>query len=242
MEQLLTAKIDVTKAKEAEEKKDITNKMTTKVEGEASGQLGELMKELEASKKRQDLLLQKVRELQGTANAEPSASAAAADVDTLGLTSAQLNAGETNTAGSDNDPAADVWLEFTADVSKIPVAPASLAGMKESDRTQVSTLKAFCSAIPWGAPTPAVTFHVIGVHPSVAHGLVGSSMWEECWGEKHGRITTTHIIPYSLFSVLKYAVEQLKDAPDDKTTEEGRNRWTQAKSEAADRRVRGKPY
>ena len=71
---------------------------------------------------------------------------------------------------------------------------------------------------------------------------MGDSIWQECWGEKHARITTTHIVPYSMISVLKYAVEQLNAAPDAKAMEEGKNRWTQAKTEAAERRRHGTPY
>ena len=187
-------------------------------------ELATALLELETFKQQQSDLMQKIQDLQAAA-ATPSAPTE-----------------EGSTVDADNDPASDVWREFSADISKVPVAPGSLQAMEPSDKAQVTTLKAFCAAIPWGAPTPAVTFHVLGTHPSIAHGLVGDGIWRDCWGEKHGRITTSHIVPYSLFSILKYAVDQVKETPDAKSVEEGKNRWAQAKTEAAERRVRGKPY
>ena len=142
----------------------------------------------------------------------------------------------------DNDPAADVWREFTADVALLPKIPEDLKGMIDADKEQFRLLTAFFAAMPWGAPTPAVTFHVLGAHPSVVHGLVGDTMWEECWGEKHARITNSHIVPFSLIGVLKFAVEQAKATPSTKILEEGKNRWTQAKADATERRKRGSPY
>ena len=67
-------------------------------------------------------------------------------------------------------------------------------------------------------------------------------MWEECWGEKHGRITTTHIVPYSILNVLKYAVAQTTTQPDATELEEGETRWQQARTDAAKRREHGANY
>ena len=107
---------------------------------------------------------------------------------------------------------------------------------------QVTTLTSFFQAVPWGAPLPTLTFHVLGAHPSVVHGLIGDQMWQEVWGEKHNRITTQHMVPYCILNVLKLAVEQRQDVPSAEALEEGRNRWTEAKRAAADRRSRGSPY
>ena len=191
--------------------------------------LQKALDDLEHFKQEQAKLMKTISDLQAA-----QASAAAAPQ--------QAAAPAASSEAVDNDPPTDVWREFSADITKVPLPPDTLTAMEESDKVQVATLKAFCAAIPWGAPTPAVTFHVLGVHPSVAHGLTGTPIWEECWGEKHARITTEHIVPYSLFSVLKFAVERIKEAPDATAAEAGKNRWNQAKAEAAERRVRGKPY
>ena len=141
---------------------------------------------------------------------------------------------------ADNDPATDLWRELTADISMIPTLPSPMPDSEQ--KKQVTTLSAFFAAIQWGAPLPAMTFHVLGAHPSVVHGLIGDSMWKECWGDKHARITTQHIIPYSILNVLKFAVERAKATPDTATLENGKARWKEARTEAAKRRERGGPY
>ena len=149
------------------------------------------------------------------------------------------SAAQPNPAGGDNDPDLDLWREFKADVNLLPTAPTALA---DTDKAQVTTLAAFFAAIPWGATLPAVTFHVLGAHPSVVHGLIGDSMWQECWGEKHGRITPAHIVPYSLLDVLKFSVERAKATPDSAELEDGKARWHEARKVATERRARGTPY
>ena len=67
-------------------------------------------------------------------------------------------------------------------------------------------------------------------------------MWNEAWGEKSGRITNEHIIPYSILNVLKLAVERTQTTPDLDTLENGKERWAAAKKEAAKRREHGAQY
>ena len=139
----------------------------------------------------------------------------------------------------DNDPIHDVWLECEIDRSLIPPPKSDLS---PSDQTQVTTLTAFFQAVPWGAQLPTLTFHVLGAHPSVAHSLIGDQMWKEVWGEKYGRVTAEHMVPYCILNVLKLAVEQRQEVPNTEALEDGRNRWVEAKRSAAARRARGSPY
>ena len=67
-------------------------------------------------------------------------------------------------------------------------------------------------------------------------------MWKECWGDKRARITTEHIVPYSVPNVLKVAVQQTNTAPDTATLENGTARWQEARAEAAKRREHGAQY
>ena len=76
----------------------------------------------------------------------------------------------------------------------------------------------------------------------MVHGFIGDTMWKECWGDKHARITTQRFIPYSVLNVLKFAVQQANTAPDTATLENGKARWKEARTEAAKRRERGGPY
>ena len=142
-------------------------------------------------------------------------------------------------AGGDNDPEKDVWRELTPDINLLPKAEGQLG---DNDQKQLDLLAAVFTAVPWGAPMPALTFHVLGAHPSIVHGLIGDHMWKEVWGEKHSRITEAHIVPYSVLEVLKLAVERWKVQPDAETIKCGKERWHEAKTEAAKRRVRNSPY
>ena len=67
-------------------------------------------------------------------------------------------------------------------------------------------------------------------------------MWKEGWGEKHARITTEHIVPYSILNVLKYAVAQTNTQPDATELEGGETRWQEARTIAAKRREHGAHY
>ena len=175
--------------------------------------------ELEQFKQKQAQLMDTIQQLQTTA-AEPQTSEAAA-------------------APKDNDPSRDVWLECLIDPKLIPPPNEALPA---SDQEQITTLAAFFKAVPWGATLPTLTFHVLGIHPSVAHGLVGDQLWQAIWGEKQGRVTTEHMVPYCILNVLKLAVEQGKSVPTEMALEEGRKRWTEAKRAATIRRERGSPY
>ena len=183
---------------------------------DADPELKKALQELETFKTQQTELMQKIQDLQaaaGTASSNPTAR--------------------------DNDPIHDVWLECEIDKSLIPPPKSDLA---PSDQTQVTRLTSFFQAVPWAAQLPTLTFHVLGAHPSMAHSLVGDQMWKDVWGEKSSRVTTEHMVPYCILNVLKLAVEQRQEVPNNESLEEGRNRWAEAKRAAAARRARGSPY
>ena len=189
--------------------------------------------ELDEAERLTTLLTLQLQQLQNAAaGAQPQAAPP-----TPGAASAQSAAAAAQ--GEDNEPEVDLWRELTPDASLLP----ELTGTpSEAEATQLATLAAFFVAVPWGAPLPALTFHVLGAHPSVVHGLIGDEMWKEAWGEKQGRITNAHMIPYSVLNVLKLAVEQRQMQPDADALENGKLRWQTAKKEATLRRVRATPY
>ena len=189
--------------------------------------------ELDEAKRLTTLLTLQLQQLQ---NATAGAQAQAAPP-TPGAASAQGAAAAAQV--EDNEPELDLWRELTPDASLLP-NPAGTP--TEAEATQLDTLAAFFGAVPWGSPLPALTFHVLGAHPSVVHGLIGDEMWKEAWGEKQGRITNAHMIPYSILNVLKLAVERRQMQPDADALENGKLRWQTAKKEATLRRVRATPY
>ena len=144
-------------------------------------------------------------------------------------------------SSADNDPAKDLWREFTAaDVTLLPTLPSPMPASEQ--KSQATMLAAFFKAVPWGSTLPALTFHVLGAHPSVVHGIIGDPLWKDCWGDKHGRITNAHIVPYSILNMLKWAVEQAQLIPDATAMEEGKERWLGARADAAKRRGHGAQY
>ena len=141
--------------------------------------------------------------------------------------------------GGDNDPMIDLFREMTPDVNELPDPNGPMLG---PDKKQVDTLSAFFSAMPWGSSLPALTFHVLGAHPSIVHGLIGDKMWQETWGEKHERITTMHMVPYSILNVAKLALERMKIQPDVDTLADGKARWMEAGVQTSKRRQLSSPY
>ena len=211
---------------------------TSAMEVSPPGKQDALATALEEIKKHKELIAQ----LQaGVANSAPaaasseSASPAATEAERAVEAANSLKA----STGGDNDPLADLWRELAPDVNSLPKPEGAMAA---SDKKQVDVLSAFFTAVPWGSPLPALTFHVLGAHPSIVHGVIGDKMWQEAWGEKHKRITTTHMVPYSILNVLKLAVERMKILPDADTLADGKARWTAAKEETAKRRQLSTPY
>ena len=139
---------------------------------------------------------------------------------------------------ADNDPASDLWREMKVDLALIP----KLENLAPDVELQLATLAAFFAAVPWGSPLPAITFHVMGAHPSTVHTIVGDHLWREVWKEKADKITNSFMVPFSLVNVLKHAVEAAKVQPSDTVVAEGVARLLEAKKIAANRRQRNSPY
>ena len=139
---------------------------------------------------------------------------------------------------ADNDPASDLWREMKVDLALIP----KLENLAPDVELQLATLAAFFAAVPWGSPLPAITFHVMGAHPSTVHTIVGDHLWREVWKEKADKITNSFMVPFSLVNVLKHAVEAAKVQPTDTVVAEGVARLLEAKKIAANRRQRNSPY
>lgn len=110
------------------------------------------------------------------------------------------------TVQQEHEKWADLWLDFHAEPDQLPKAS------DEPSPEELATLTALLSmfaAIPWGTSLPTLNFEALGAAPSLVHGLVGDSIWQECWKDRHPHISGTHMVPYKLLNIIKSAVLEL---------------------------------
>ena len=76
----------------------------------------------------------------------------------------------------------------------------------------------------------------------MVHTLVGDTMWQECWGERHGRVNHTNMVPFKLSNILKWMTEQASLQMQQDDLADGEARYAAAKNAAESRRTGGSPY
>ena len=96
----------------------------------------------------------------------------------------------------------DCGKEFTADMVDLPThAPPS-----ELDVERLTQLHTFFAAAPFNGLVPSITFEELGVPTGFIHGLVGSTIWESCWGARHTTIPQSNYIPYMLLRIVAHVI------------------------------------
>ena len=133
----------------------------------------------------------------------------------------------------------DLWLNFEAQPTLLPPAVEKLP---EDQEKAVNLLASLFMAVPWGSQLPAVHFSALGLPPSMVHTLVGDTMWQECWGERHNRVNSCNMVPYKLLNLLKYVTEQPKLQLGTDELERGQDRYEAVQLEAKRRRKLGSSY
>ena len=135
------------------------------------------------------------------------------------------------------DPMLDLHLDFKSETQLLPV----LSGSPSAEQArELGCLQALFAAVPWGAPLPTVDFKHLGAHPAFVHGLLGDTMWVDCWKERQGDITIDHMVPFKIMNILKWHRDaaQLEAAQ----LQAGRERYTAICDAAAQRSKRVGPY
>ena len=106
----------------------------------------------------------------------------------------------------------------------------------------LNVLAALYIAVPWGALLHALSFEAMGVAPPMVHTLVGDTIWQECWGERHGRVNHANMVPFKLSNILKWITEQSTLQMLKNDLAEGEARYKAVKTAADTRRRNGSPY
>ena len=133
----------------------------------------------------------------------------------------------------------DLWLNFDAKPTLLP----KLQDKPPADQqAALNALAALFMAVPWGAQLPAVNFAAIGAPPSVVHTLVGDTVWQDCWGERQGRINAQNMIPFKMLNILKWITEQALLQLEPIDLERGKVRFLAVQQAAQKRRREGSPY
>ena len=133
----------------------------------------------------------------------------------------------------------DLQLDFRSDTQLLPVL---VSNPDEERAKQLACLKALFAAVPWGAQLPTVNFRSLGAHPAFVHGLLGDTMWVDCWKARQADITVDHMVPYKIMNILKWLVERDSSSLEEAQLQLGRDRYLQICNEAAQRPKRGGPY
>ena len=134
----------------------------------------------------------------------------------------------------------DLQLEFEAATEQLPGLEGEPTG---TQKDAVDKLKALFRAVPWGSALPSVQFEQLGVQPCFFHGLVGDTIWQACWGDRHHAITLQHAVPYKLLNVARHVVEGLDTVQTDAQLDEGKTRYLTVHKEAERRKAeRRGPY
>ena len=159
------------------------------------------------------------------------------------VTIAEQNAALQAQAPSATAPAdwwEDLRPDFEAATEQLPALEGEPTG---TQKEAVDKLKALFRAVPWGSTLPSVQFEHLGVLPCFIHGLVGDTIWQACWGDRHGNITLQHAVPYKLLNVAKHVVEGFNTEQTQVQLDEGKTHYLAVQTEAEKRRVeRRGPY
>ena len=140
----------------------------------------------------------------------------------------------------DEEALKDLRLHFPASIPDLPSMEGEPSTMQKS---LLAVIWHFCRAAPFGQ-LPAVTFQQLGIPPSFAHTLVGDTVWEGYWGERHTQIADTNWVPTTMLSILKYISDiKAEEHAQHKIAETPSvARFNAAAAAAAKRRARGSPY
>ena len=133
----------------------------------------------------------------------------------------------------------DLRLNFNAEPSLLPTIADP---MPKEIEGALDTLAALFTAVPWGVSLPALTFEQLGINPATAHTLLGNTMWEECWGERQGRINGKNFVPTKMLNILKWLTEQAALHLESTALTKGQDRYCMVEKVAAERRRGGSPY
>ena len=132
----------------------------------------------------------------------------------------------------------DLYLDFPAELAQLPQLTAPSDELKEA----LDKLHALFEAVPWGVALPSVQFVHLGVQPCFIHGLVGDTIWQQCWKDRHTGITQSHAVPHKLMNVARHALQALAPVQTDTLRTEGGERYKAVTKQAESRRRGGGPY
>ena len=132
----------------------------------------------------------------------------------------------------------DLHLDFPAEVSQLPASDTMSAELKEA----ATKLSALLQAVPWGSTLPSVQFVHLAVLPCHMHGMVGDTIWQACWGDRHASVTSQHAVPFKLLNIAKTVAQEIALAPTQAQKTDANERYTAVVREAATRREKGGPY
>ena len=133
----------------------------------------------------------------------------------------------------------DLWLNFNAEPTLLPTMKCKPPADQQA---ALNALAALFMAVPWGTQLPAVHFAAIGVPPNVVHTLVGDTIWQDCWGERQGRINANNMIPFKMLNILKWITEQALLQLELVDLERRQERFLAVQQAAQKRRREGSPY
>ena len=130
-------------------------------------------------------------------------------------------------------------LDFPAERNQLPELRGKLSAEQQEALMKLHTL---LQAVPWGCALPSVQFLNLGINPCHVHTLVGDTLWQACWGERHAAVTAQHAVPYKLMNVVKEALEALAMAPTDTQRTAGGTHYAAVLRLAETRKREGGPY
>ena len=80
--------------------------------------------------------------------------------------------------------------------------------------------------------------------PHFVHTLVGSQIWEACWGPRHDSITDNHTVPLQLHNIIRQVVSGLAQDYEAQEAHRGEAKimFANATDSQDQRKARGHPY
>ena len=110
-------------------------------------------------------------------------------------------------------------LEFSGDEKRVLAA---LYGQPGAEQLEwLLRLVTLGQVVKFRALAP-ITFNALGVPPLFLHGVVGTSMWKQCWGERAASVGGDDVPPYQLLKVAFEVALTLEKALIDQATEQHR--------------------
>ena len=157
-------------------------------------------------------------------------------------TAAEANAADAAPVGQNAAAATNLWsdlhISFQADPDQLPKPETVQGELLEA----AARLHALLQAVPWGCALPAVQFHNLEMKPAGLHSLVGDTIWQACWRDRHHAITPQHAVPYQLLNIAKTVVERLSLTVSDAHRAAGNTLYKAAVQQSENRRAAGGPY